>query len=81
MTSDTMDIFTAKPGTKIRYTGENGRASDREDANKVLQVNAIYTVDSLDVDSWHTDVYLKEVPNHPFNSVLFEDVHDGNHGG
>ncbi|OSA95739.1 UNVERIFIED_ORG: hypothetical protein B2H93_04775 [Clostridium botulinum] len=57
---------------KIIYTGEGGYKLDREYADKVLEVGKEYTLETVDVDSWNSDVYLKEFPNKTFNSVLFE---------
>ena len=39
----------------------------------VLTVGTQYTVDSTEVHSWHTKVYLVEVEG-AFNSAHFEDV-------
>ena len=58
-------------GTKVKYTGEGGYAHHKEHANKHLKVGEVYTIDQTDVGEWHTDVYLKEVPNQAFNSVHF----------
>ena len=57
--------------TKVKYTGEGGHEHHKEHANKYLKVGEIYTIDYTDVGEWHTDVYLKEVPNQAFNSVHF----------
>jgi hypothetical protein len=39
-----------------------------------LEVGKVYTVDRIEVHSWHTKVYLKEMPGKVFNSVHFEKV-------
>ena len=39
-----------------------------------LEVGKVYTVDRIEVHSWHTKVWLKEVPGKVFNSVHFEEV-------
>lgn len=65
----------AVKGTLIRFAfPNNGYLSDQESAKKLLVEGMIYTVDFTDVDDWHTDVYLKEFPGKPFNSVLFEEA-------
>jgi len=46
---------------------------DKENAN-YLKLGNIYTVDRTEIHSFHTKVYLLEVPNIPFNSVWFEEV-------
>jgi len=65
-----MDIYS-KEGTQVMYTGEGGYNHHKEYADEYLKVGEIYTVDYTEVDRWHTDVYLKEVPNKAFNSVHF----------
>ncbi len=68
-----MDIY-AEEGKRVKYTGKNGYEYDKEHANKHLKVGEIYTVENTYVSGWHTDVWLKEVPNEKFNSVHFEGV-------
>lgn len=65
----------AESGTMVRFAfPTNGYLSDQEFAKQYLSEGMIYTVDFTDVGSWHTDVYLKEFPGKPFNSVLFEEA-------
>lgn len=68
-----MDIH-AKPGSKVvfKYPG-NGRDSCKERAKKHLKEGEVYTVRLTCVGNWHTDVYLEEIPNVAFNSVMFAD--------
>lgn len=69
-----MNIY-AKEGDKVVcYTFDAGYAYHQEIANKYLVIGQVYTIDHTEVDSWHTDVYLKEFPEVKFNSVFFEDV-------
>ena len=68
-----MDIYSEE-GTKVIYTGKGGYDHHKEHANKHLKIGETYTVDYTDVGGWHTDVYLKEVPNERFNSVHFVTV-------
>jgi hypothetical protein len=71
-----MEIY-AKENDKIVYKNINsGHEHDQKEANKYLIAGNIYTVDYTHVESFHTDVYIKEVPNISFNSVMFEDVND-----
>lgn len=42
--------------------------------NEHLKEGKVYTVECTEVHSWHTDVYLQEVPNIDFNPVDFDDV-------
>ena len=60
---------------KVKYAyPNNGYDSDKEQCNKLLDPNKVYTVVTADEGSWHTDYYLKEFPNEAFNSVMFEEV-------
>lgn len=69
-----MNIYAIK-GHKVRCcTLNGGYDSDKEKANKYLNVSEEYTIEKTVVDNWHTDVYLEEFPNVKFNSVFFEDV-------
>lgn len=68
-----LDIY-APVGTKVRpvfYKGEpyHGSNYDKENVAKHLKEDGIYTIDSMEVGNWSTDVYLVEVPNVRFNSV------------
>lgn len=40
----------------------------------LLEVGKEYTVENVEVHSWHTLVYLKEFTQKPFNSVVFEEI-------
>lgn len=40
----------------------------------LLEVGKEYTVESVEVHSWHTLVYLKEFSGKSFNSVAFEEI-------
>ncbi len=72
----TMSINTI-PGEKVRFSyPKNGLPVERVEASKLLTVGAVYTVASMHVDNWYTDVELKEVPGVRFNSVFFKNVGD-----
>lgn len=69
-----MEIFAIK-GHKVKCsTLSAGYEFHQELAKKHLTIGDTYTVDYTNVDSWHTDVFLEEIPNVKFNSVFFEDV-------
>lgn len=70
---ESMNIY-AKAFTRIKYTGKHGSEFDKKHANKHLKIGETYTIDYTDICEWHTDVYLKEVPNEYFNSVHFENI-------
>lgn len=76
MNENSMDI-NASEGTKVKPLfddkGEvmNGYDYDKEHAMKYLKQDETYTVDRTIIHSWHTNVYLQEIPNVPFNSVHF----------
>ena len=70
----TMNIRTPA-GQKVRYAfPENGYPYQQDVASAHLQVGGVYTVERTEIDSWTTDVYLKEFPDVRFNSVLFENL-------
>ena len=69
-----MNIY-AKSGDKVVFSyPDNGYDGDREDGKKYLEVGRTYTVVATEIHNWNTDVWLEEVPNVRFNSVLFSDV-------
>jgi len=73
-----MNIY-AKEGDKVTVTEEsinNGYKPDKEQANRLLNVGYIYTVDHTNVGGWSTSVRLKEFPEQYFNSAHFEDCDD-----
>ena len=69
-----MDI-ESKKGTKVRFIAKNpeswGIGSDNA---KHLVFGKIYTVDHTDIHSWHTEVYLEEIPGIAFGSTWFEEI-------
>lgn len=68
-----MNIY-AKEGSKVVFANpNNGYQSDKKQCERLLTLNAVYTINATDVGSSHTDVYLKEFPDEVFNSVMFED--------
>jgi hypothetical protein len=68
-----MDIW-AKQGHKVIFQpGNNGYESENKAAREILELDKVYTVDHVQVDSWISHVQLVEVPNKLFNSVLFND--------
>lgn len=40
----------------------------------LLTIGEKYIVDCVMIDAWSTEVYLREFPGIPFNSVLFEEI-------
>jgi len=68
-----MNIY-AKPGAKVVFANPNaGYLPNQEQAKKYLTLGKTYTVKCTSSHSWYTNVYLMEVPNQVFNSVLFDD--------
>ena len=57
-------------GALIRFTGFNGGEADQEFAQRLLTVDAFYTMMDTDVRSRSTSIYLKEHPGIGFNSVM-----------
>jgi len=68
-----LDIY-ALPGTKVVFLGKGGWPGEAETASRLLETNKIYTVYKIDVECFHSDVWLEEVPDRYFNSVLFTQV-------
>jgi len=71
-----MGILDLEPGSKLVYKNENaGYDSDIEKGKKYLKLNETYTINSMEIDSSHTEVTLVEIGKEiEFNSVLFECV-------
>lgn len=70
----TMNIY-AKKGDRIKFSfPDNGSEFDKKEAKKYLKLNNIYTVEKTDIGNWHTEIYIKEIPNIFFNSVMFSDI-------
>ncbi len=40
----------------------------------LLNLGEVYTIEKIEVHSWHTKVFLKEFPGVEFNSAWFEEV-------
>jgi hypothetical protein len=72
---DTMDIEETESGDKVIFVfPNNGWDHDKKHALEYLKEGETYTVSYIEIHSWHTDVYLREVPNVPFNSVHFANI-------
>lgn len=67
-----MDLNT-KEWELVRFLNTNGWDGE---ANRHLEEGALYTVDYVMINSWSSEVYLKEVPGIGFNTVMFEDVEE-----
>ena len=72
---DSMNIDEAKEGNLVKFSyPKNGYEHHQEKAAQYLTAGEVYTIYEVVIDSWHTDVYLKEFPGVAFNSVMFSDV-------
>lgn len=49
----------------------NGTESEQEEAEKYIQPDKEYTVESIEIGNWHSTVVLKEYPKKHFNTVHF----------
>jgi len=66
------DVIHSEEGTKIFLeTFSAGSSYEQLVATNHLSFFKEYTVDKIEVGSWHTDVWLKEIPEISFNSVFF----------
>jgi hypothetical protein len=67
------DIF-ATPGTKVKYTGENGTWTDHNLIQSAgFSVGDILTVNFIEVSEWYSCVHFLE-SEFGFNSVCFEEL-------
>lgn len=65
----------AHRGTKVVFSHPDaGYPHDQETARKHLKVGKKYTIKRTKVHSFHTDVFLQEVPEVSFNSVHFTEA-------
>lgn len=72
-----MDIFNSKPRPiKCVRNDAHGMMIYSEN-HHLLEIGKTYHLEDMDVNTWFTGVYLKEFPNVPFNSVMFEEVANG----
>lgn len=69
---DSMDIYSP-PGTKVRYTGENGTDFDHKHIqNAGISVGDILTVAGTEVEPWHSYVHFVGIKSRSgFNTVCF----------
>ncbi len=81
-TIETLDL-TTNPNTMIIYTGKNGTDSDKIHASKYLEVGEHYSLESISVGSWSSEIQLHGVgkdgislKNKFFNSVHFKNIKD-----
>lgn len=70
-----MNIFNASAGSKITFAHpEKGSTYEREKTAKHLKVGETYTINKIYIGGFNTDIYLDEVPDVKFNSVMFDDA-------
>jgi hypothetical protein len=68
-----MNIHSPK-GTKVIFAfPKAGYEYQIKIAQKHLILNKVYTVDHIEIHKWHSNVYLKEIPDIGFNSCLFKE--------
>ena len=68
-----MDIYSPQ-GTKVTFLDRNGTEYDRAEAERILKVGQVYTIDSIEVQDWISYIKLEEMPDRTFNSVMFDNV-------
>lgn len=70
---DQTDVLHCERSSKIKATDlDAGWVCDQERAHKLLTEGEIYEVEHLEVNGWHSTIYLKEFPGERFNTVHFE---------
>jgi len=77
-----MDIHNTKPGDKVICVEqmEDFWGADRGNTKECLVVGEQYTVEKVEIHSWHTNVFLEGYSGIPFNSVQFENVEESGKG-
>lgn len=64
-------------GTKVMFTGQDKyqrQWGGHDEADGVLSIGQVYTVERINTYSSRTLVWLEEVPNKHFNSVCFREI-------
>ena len=69
----TMDINTLI-GRKVIFQGIHGLDFEIEFAKTLLEVGKKYTICDIEIGNWNTNIYLEEIDNFGFNSVMFSNV-------
>jgi len=69
-----IDIYS-EPGKKIKFANPDaGYEPDRECAKKNLVLDREYTVDFVEISSFHSRVTLREIRGIRFNTVMFDEL-------
>lgn len=69
--------INAPKGTKVKFLGQDKfqRAwGSHDEADGVLEIGKIYTINRTEIHSQHTKVELEEALGKVFNSVCFEQI-------
>jgi len=67
-----------KKGDKVKFVSADDdqvKWGSNDDPRKVLNTEDVYEVETVEVHSWHTKLYLKGIKG-KFNSVSFEKVNE-----
>ena len=70
------DIFNNTTRKIKCFRNDNNCFGGGGENHHLLEVGKIYTLEDLDVHSWHTIVYVEEFPGVEFNSVAFEEIQE-----
>ena len=71
--SNQKEVLHCEHGSKVKAINLNaGWSGDQEKAHNLLTKDAIYEVESIEIGSWSSVIYLKEFPGERFNTVHFE---------
>jgi len=77
MKADSIMSIRTKARNKVIFSfPSNGDDFDKEQANNYLTLGQKYTIKTIVVHNFCTDIVLKEVPNITFNSVQFKNVRE-----
>lgn len=69
-----MDIWNSRPRTIICTKNGKDDCLVANENNHLLEVGKEYTLCDVEIHSWHTLVWVAEIPGIEFNSVLFEEL-------
>ena len=69
-----MDIYNTKPRKIKCISNDKDVFGEGGENHHLLEIGKEYTLEDIEIHSWHTIVYIKELPNIEFNSVAFEEI-------
>jgi len=65
-----------KVGSKVKFKGSSDEQvawGNNDDPRKILNEKEVYTIEDVEVHTWHTKIYLEGIKG-KFNNVCFEEI-------